>query len=93
MASVRDQINTLIERVKDADLPQELSDKLSSRLDQLSGLVESPTFLPEFDRMNKYVGWILSLPWKKSVGQKSFWTGRNKGSCFGIYFGDELEAI
>ena len=65
MASVRDQINTLIERVKDADLPQELSDKLSSRLDQLSGLVESPTFLPEFDRMNKYVGWILSLPWKK----------------------------
>jgi ATP-dependent Lon protease len=40
-----------------------LKNKLVQRLDQLTNLVNSPTFLPEFDMMDKYIQWILTLPW------------------------------
>ena len=35
------------------------------RLDQLSKLTNSPTFLPEYDRINKYIDWVCSVPWQK----------------------------
>jgi ATP-dependent Lon protease len=59
------QVITLVDRVRAADIPQELKARVSARLEQLSRLVESPTFLPEFDRINNYIDWIVSLPWSK----------------------------
>lgn len=65
MATAVEQVNELIKNVKKADLPKDLKDKVLRRLDQLIALVESPTFLPEFDSMSRYLEWILVLPWER----------------------------
>ena len=63
MTTAKDELIVFSEKVKKADLPDGLKESLLLRLDQLQSLVESPTFLPEFDSMTKYVDWVLSLPW------------------------------
>lgn len=59
------EINVLIDRIKKADLPDKLREMILVRLNQLSKLTNSPSFLPEFDRMEKYIDWIAVLPWNK----------------------------
>jgi ATP-dependent Lon protease len=63
MDAAGEQIITLEERVDKADLPSELKSKVLVRLDQLSKLTDSPTFLPEFDRINNYIDWVVTIPW------------------------------
>ena len=63
MAVTLQELEKISETVKKADLPNELKELLLIRLGQLTGLVESPTFLPELDRLVKYLDWILDLPW------------------------------
>ncbi|MBU0569977.1 AAA family ATPase [Patescibacteria group bacterium] len=65
MTSVIDQISIFSKDVKNADLPEDLKSKILVRLEQLSNLTKSPTFLPEFDRINRYIEWVLALPWNK----------------------------
>lgn len=65
MATALEQINIYSDNVDKADLPAELKEGILIRLKQLSSLSESSTFLPEFDRMNKYLEWVLSLPWNR----------------------------
>src|SRR3989344_3565056 len=65
MDSAAQEITSLIERVKRADLPDRLREVVLVRLNQLSKLTNSPSFLPEFDRMEKYIDWITVLPWNK----------------------------
>lgn len=65
MDSAAQEINTLVDRVKRADLPDKLREMVLVRLNQLSKLTNSPSFLPEFDRMEKYIDWITVLPWNK----------------------------
>lgn len=65
MNTVIDQINDLKGRVQQEEIPEDLKQKVLARLSQLEGLVESSTFLPEFDRMSRYIEWIVSIPWNK----------------------------
>ena len=65
MDSAAQEILTLIEKVKNVDLPEKLRERVLVRLNQLSKLTNSPSFLPEFDRMEKYIDWITVLPWNK----------------------------
>jgi len=65
MASVEEQIAELKNSALKADVPEELRDRIVTRLDQLLGLTSSPTFLPEFDNIRRYIDWTLSLPWSK----------------------------
>lgn len=65
MATALEQIEQHSKNVKQADLPEELKNSVLLRLEQLASLSESSTFLPEFDRMNKYLEWVLHLPWNK----------------------------
>src|SRR3989338_6618194 len=58
-----DEINLLGEKVKNSSVPDELKASVQIRLEQLKKLTNSPTFLPEYDRMNKYIDWITILPW------------------------------
>lgn len=62
---VRKQLDLLSEKVSKEDIPAELKNRIIVRLEQLASLTESPSFLPEYDRLSKYVDWILSLPWNK----------------------------
>src|SRR3989344_4550241 len=63
MASVLEEIKTLSLKVEKEEIPDELKKRILTRLNQLVNLSESPSFLPEFDRVDRYIEWILSLPW------------------------------
>ncbi len=65
MDSAAQEITALIEKVKAVSLPDKLRDLVLVRLNQLAKLTNSPSFLPEFDRMEKYIDWITTLPWNK----------------------------
>ena len=61
------EINLLIDKVKKTPLPEKLAEAILIRIDQLSKLRESPTFLPEFDRISRYVNWVILVPWEKKT--------------------------
>ena len=65
MDSAAQEVTVLIDRVKKADLPDKLREIVLVRLTQLTKLTNSPSFLPEFDSMEKYIDWITILPWNK----------------------------
>jgi len=65
MDSANQEITVLIDRVKKAALPEKLREIVLVRLNQLAKLTNSPSFLPEFDSMEKYIDWITILPWNK----------------------------
>jgi len=59
------EITVLIDKVTKTDLPDKLRELVLVRLNQLAKLTNSPSFLPEFDSMNRYIDWITVLPWNK----------------------------
>lgn len=59
------EIDVLAQKVSSSTAPDDLKKTVAIRLDQLKKLTNSPTFLPEYDRMNKYIDWIVNLPWDK----------------------------
>ena len=67
MDAAVEQISKLTARVKKVDIPETLQEKIIIRLDQLSKLTESPTFLPEFDRLSRYIEWVVEVPWSKKT--------------------------
>jgi ATP-dependent Lon protease len=60
-----DPILPLISKVRSAQIPEGLSEKTLERLNQLLQLKDSPTFLPEMDRISRYIDWITALPWSR----------------------------
>lgn len=67
MDTATTELSNLAQKVKSTKLPEGLSEAMLVRLDQLSKLTDSPTFLPEFDRINRYIDWIINLPWDKKT--------------------------
>jgi ATP-dependent Lon protease len=65
MDAAAQELTGLSERVKNSSVPEKLKEIILVRLGQLSKLTNSPTFLPEFDRLGRYVSWITSIPWDK----------------------------
>lgn len=59
------ELENLKQRIEKSDLPEKLRERMIIRIIQLSKLTSSPSFLPEFDRLNKYIDWVLSIPWGK----------------------------
>jgi ATP-dependent Lon protease len=70
MNTVGEQIGELKSRVKQSEIPDELVGKIVTRLTQLESVIESSTFLPEFDRLNRYVEWVIQIPWNKESEDK-----------------------
>jgi ATP-dependent Lon protease len=62
--SIEEQLNLFSESVSKSNVPEELKQQIITRIAQLLNLTTSPTFLPEYDRMTRYVEWVLSLPWQ-----------------------------
>jgi ATP-dependent Lon protease len=63
MDAAAQEITSLVTIVKGASLPEKLTETVLIRLEQLSKLTSSPTFLPEYDRINRYIEWITKIPW------------------------------
>lgn len=70
MDAAANEINNLIEKVSKSTVPEKLRALVLVRLNQLSKLTASSTFLPEFDRMEKYIDWVTILPWDKRTEDK-----------------------
>lgn len=66
-SNISSDLKVLEERIKKASLPEELSEKITERLGQLAKIVSSPSFLPEFDSMERYVDWVTALPWNSKT--------------------------
>jgi len=58
-----EQLQLLTNQLSQVKMPEALKQTVQIRLDQLTKLVSSPSFLPELDRISKYVEWIVNLPW------------------------------
>lgn len=56
-------LDDLRSKLTKGQIPEDLHENISIRLEQLSLLTSSPSFLPEVDRVNKYLDWVISLPW------------------------------
>ena len=67
MDSASQEITILSEKIKASALPDRLKEIILVRLNQLAKLTSSPTFLPEFDRIGKYIEWILAIPWQQKT--------------------------
>lgn len=58
-------LSDLHAKLKKGQIPADLNEQIKTRLNQLALLIGSPSFLPEVDRINKYIEWVVSLPWNK----------------------------
>jgi len=67
MEPANEQIKDLSIKVEKSTIPPKLKESILVRLSQLLKLTNSPTFLPEFDRINRYIEFILSIPWTKTT--------------------------
>lgn len=65
-----EQLTNLSEKVKASRTPEKLKETILIRLSQLTKLTNSPTFLPELDRINRYVDWVLGIPWEVKTEDK-----------------------
>ena len=65
METAGQQVKDLLIKVQKADIPSELKEHITTRLEQLTSLIDSATFLPELDRLSKYIDWVIAIPWNK----------------------------
>ena len=65
VTSALSEIDDLVKQITDSSIPEKLSERILIRLSQLTKLADSQSFLPEYDRINKYIEWILGIPWNK----------------------------
>lgn len=65
MNPAANETQELINKVKTAQIPESLRERLLNRLEQLSHLRDTPSFLPEFERLANYIDWVLTIPWGK----------------------------
>ncbi|KKR11672.1 MAG: Lon protease [Candidatus Woesebacteria bacterium GW2011_GWA1_39_21] len=61
--SSEEQLKLLKQKLENAQIPEGLKERILVRLEQLKNLVASSSFLPELDRISKYLEWITALPW------------------------------
>jgi len=67
MDSAGQELVSLKEKVSTLFLPEKLKEGVMIRLDQLVKLTNSPTFLPEYDRIGRYIEQITAIPWNKKT--------------------------
>ncbi len=60
-------VGPLIHKVRSTQIPAEFSELIIARLEQLELLSQSSSFLPELDKMTRYIDWVTSLPWNKKT--------------------------
>lgn len=61
------ELEKLYKIVNESASPDELKDTITTRLSQLDSLVDSAAYLPEFDRIARYIDWVVKVPWNKST--------------------------
>lgn len=65
MDNAAQELTQLAEKIKGSQIPQDLAERINNRIAQLTKLTSSPSFLPEIDSLQRYVEWIINIPWEK----------------------------
>lgn len=86
MDAAKEQLDILLKRIEQSSVPDELKKKIEARISQLSKLTNSPTFLPELDRINRYIDWVIQIPWSKKT-EDILDTTKTKGVLDKHHFG------
>jgi ATP-dependent Lon protease len=63
VSAAEEQLQVLSKKVGSVQLPADLAETINVRLDQLGRLTASAAFLPELDRISRYIEWVIGLPW------------------------------
>lgn len=53
--------------IDSSSTPSELKERINIRLGQLNRLVNSPSYLDEYDRIARYIDWVTKVPWGKTT--------------------------
>jgi ATP-dependent Lon protease len=53
--------------IESSSAPDELKERIIVRLGQLNRMVESSSYLDEYDRIARYIDWVIKLPWNKKT--------------------------
>ncbi|MFH1602023.1 MAG: AAA family ATPase [Candidatus Shapirobacteria bacterium] len=61
------ELNQLTSQINSSSLPEELSQKAVSMVDQLRLSWEMGNFIDNLQRVKSYIGWVTALPWKKET--------------------------
>ena len=64
---INKDLQILFDGLKKVKIPEKLEEMVVLRLQQLAKLTDSPAFMPEYDRMSKYIEWIVKVPWEKTT--------------------------
>lgn len=67
MDTAAQELTGLSAKIKSAQIPSDLLERIQNRIDQLSKLTSSPSFLPEIDSLTRYVDWVVNIPWEKKT--------------------------
>ena len=57
------QIQSLLQKLQAAAVPEDLKAKVTERLNMVARLTDSANAFDELDRLAKYIDWMTSLPW------------------------------
>ncbi|HRN96188.1 MAG TPA: AAA family ATPase [Candidatus Levybacteria bacterium] len=60
------QTDRLEEKLKNAQLPEELQEKATAMIARLKIIANEGSFFTEYDSIGRYIDWITALPWSKS---------------------------
>ncbi len=63
---VENQTRKLDEKLKGAQLPEELQEKANAMVERLKIISKEGSFFTEYDSIARYIDWITALPWGKS---------------------------
>lgn len=61
--SLNDELKELQEKVVSAEVPEELRLKVEKELDRLARSAEAGNYDEKYERMSKYIDWVVNLPW------------------------------
>src|SRR5690606_17123740 len=67
MPDIQSDLVELKTKITSSNVPEDLKEQVATRIDQLSRMTDSPTFLPEFDRLRRYIDWIVQFPWNATT--------------------------
>lgn len=63
--SLTDELKELREKVVSAEVPEELRFKVEKELDRLARSAQFGNYDEKFEKMSKYIDWVVNLPWNK----------------------------
>ncbi len=64
------QVSSLLTKVEQASIPLDLKESVKDRLERLDRAMKQGSYQVEFEQTERYIEWVVSLPWNKRSKDK-----------------------